>query len=63
MSLQVDQWHQHNLHQSLANKESCYNKFMCGNKESLDKEGIREILLEYHKKWYSSNIMCVTMSS
>ena len=36
---------------------------MCGNKASLDKDGIREILLEYHKKWYSSNIMCVTLSS
>lgn len=63
MSLQVDAWHQFNLHQSLSNKDSLYNKFMCGNKESLDKEGIREILLDYHKKWYSSNIMCVCLSS
>lgn len=47
----------------MSNKDSVYNKFMCGNKETLDKDGIRDVLLDYHKKWYSSNIMCVTMSS
>jgi len=28
-----------------------------GNLKSLKHEGIREALLEFHKKWYSSNIM------
>ena len=32
-------------------------KFMCGNKKSLHQEGIRDALLAFHKKWYSSNIM------
>ena len=48
---------------SLAHKDSTYHKFMCGNKETLQKEGIREILMEFHKKWYSANIMCVTLNS
>lgn len=63
MSLQNDGWHFNNLHQSLANPESKYNKFSCGNKLSLDKPDIREKLLEYHKTWYSANIMCLAVSS
>jgi insulysin len=63
MSLQVDAWHQSNLQMSLSHPDSTYHKFMCGNKETLQKEGIRNVLLEFHKKWYSSNIMCVTLNS
>jgi insulysin len=35
---------------------------MCGNLKSLQVDGMRENLLEFHKKWYSSNIMCLTLS-
>jgi|TARA_B110000285_G_C15121781_1_gene617638 insulysin len=38
------------------------NRFNCGNAESLSQPGIRESLLEFHKKWYSSNIMTMTVS-
>ena len=30
---------------------------MCGNLESLKQDGIRESLLNFHRTWYSSNIM------
>lgn len=30
---------------------------MCGNLKSLKQDGIRDSLLNFHKKWYSSNIM------
>ena len=37
MALQHDAWHKCNLHCSLANKDSHFKKFMCGNKETLNK--------------------------
>lgn len=48
--------------QSEAHPDSVLNRFNCGNLESLKQEGIREALLNFHKTWYSSNIMklCVT---
>jgi len=40
-----------------AYEESRLNRFNCGNLESLKQDGIREALLDFHKTWYSSNIM------
>ena len=57
MSLQNDAWRKINLLQNLAHEESTFRRFMCGNLESLKQDGIRESLLGFHKKWYSSNIM------
>ena len=45
----------------LSAEASQFNRFHCGNLESLKKEGIRENLLAFHKKWYSSNIMKLTV--
>lgn len=49
----------------LANShdESKMNAFPCGNKITLQKEGIREAMLEFYKKWYSANIMKLVMLS
>ena len=63
MSLQNDAFHVYNLHQAISNKASRYNKFMIGNEETLGKEGVRKNLLDFHKKWYSANIMTATLSS
>lgn len=63
MSLQSDAWHFFNLTQRVSNAESLYNRFNCGNLKSLSQPGIRENLLAFHKKWYSANIMCLTVSS
>lgn len=57
MSLTNDAWRKFNLIQDLAHKDSQLNRFHCGNLESLKKDGVRESLLEFHRKWYSSNIM------
>jgi insulysin len=57
MSKQSDGWHFYNLTCALSEKESNYNRFACGNKASLANPTIRESLLEFHKKWYSANIM------
>jgi insulysin len=34
---------------------------MCGNVKSLSQPGIRDSLLNFHKKWYSSNIMTLSV--
>lgn len=62
MSLQNDGWRQFMLTQTLADPESTLHRFNCGNLESLGQEGIREVLLNFHKTWYSSNIMKLTVS-
>jgi len=47
----------------LADPNSSVNRFGCGNKETLSKPDTREVLLHFHKKWYSSNIMSVAFCS
>lgn len=62
MSLQNDAWRKMNLIQNISHEESHLHKFMCGNLESLKQDGIRESLLNFHKTWYSSNIMNLVIS-
>ena len=62
MSLQSDEWRQFMLTQTLAHEDSLLNRFNCGNAETLQQEGIRDVLLAFHKKWYSSNIMKLVVS-
>ena len=57
MSLQNDAWRTYAIIFKLSHPESAMNRFMCGNLETLNKEGIRDNLLNFHKKYYSSNIM------
>ena len=57
MSVQNDHWRKFNLIQTVAHDDSQLHRFMCGNLESLKQEGIRESLLDFHRTWYSSNIM------
>ncbi|KAF7683315.1 Insulin-degrading enzyme [Astathelohania contejeani] len=37
------------------------NKFSCGNKETLDKKEIRDILIEFYKNHYNANKMCLVI--
>ena len=57
MCTKNDAWHSQHLLHMMSNEESPMHKFQCGNKKSLEQEGMRESLLAFHKKWYSSNIM------
>lgn len=63
MSLQNDSWHFYNTLFMMSNPESSMCKFMCGNVKSLSQPGIRESLLAFHKKWYSANIMTVSVAA
>jgi insulysin len=62
MSLQNDGRRLSMLKFTLADPESTLHRFYIGNLESLGQEGIREVLLNFHKTWYSSNIMKLTVS-
>lgn len=63
MGLQSDAWRFFMLIQNASDENSPFNRFDCGNLESLKQEGIREALLNFHKTWYSSNIMRLVLSS
>ncbi|XP_046746475.1 LOW QUALITY PROTEIN: insulin-degrading enzyme-like [Diprion similis] len=62
-----DAWRISQLHKSLANPKHPYSKFGTGSKETLDviprKAGInvRDELLKFHEKWYSANIMSLSV--
>ena len=40
-----------------SNPDSFYNRFSFGNKKTLTKNNIREAQLDFHKKYYSANLM------
>ena len=40
-----------------SNQDSFYNRFTCGNKQTLKKKNIRQAQLDFHKKYYSANLM------
>ena len=58
-----DTWRINQIEKATADPAHDFSKFGTGNKETLDtiprKEGlsVRDSLLEFHNKWYSSNIM------
>jgi len=67
-SVQNDAWRRHVLEKSWSSPPNHdYAKFGCGNVQTLkttpSEKGIdvRSQLLEFHKKWYSPNIMCLAV--
>nr|XP_045607622.1 insulin-degrading enzyme-like [Procambarus clarkii] len=66
-NIQNDYWRLAQLEKSTADPEHDFSKFGTGNKETLDiipkEQGInvRDALLQFHAKWYSSNIMAVAV--
>jgi insulysin len=62
-NLQNDMWRQFQLNKSLCRKDHPYSKFGSGNLKTLrdlPKEldlDLRSMLLDFHKKYYSANIM------
>lgn len=66
-NLSTDVWRIRQVNKFLSNPEHPYSKFGTGNKETLleiPKEqniDIRNELIKFHKKWYSSNIMSLAI--
>lgn len=56
-NLASDPWRQQQLERSLSKKGHDYGKFGTGNSETLKNGDVREELLKFHRKYYSSNIM------
>lgn len=56
-NLNNDHWRLNQLEKHLSNPEHVYSKFGTGNLETLNVEGIREILIKFHEKFYSANLM------
>jgi insulysin len=46
---------------NISKPDAVLHRFGCGNLLSLKQDGIRQILLDFHKKWYSANIMKLTV--
>ena len=57
MSLQSGVWRKISLICDVSHESSLMHRFDCGNLETLKQDGIREALLNFHKTWYSANIM------
>ena len=63
-NIQQDVWRLHHFIGLTSKEGSMLNKFGTGNLESLQKDGIRERMIEFYNKYYvSSNINVVTISS
>ncbi|XP_076308150.1 insulin-degrading enzyme-like isoform X2 [Tachypleus tridentatus] len=66
-NLKVDVWRLNQLEKSLGNPKHDFSKFGTGNKETLEEipksqnVDIRQELLKFHEKWYSSNIMALSI--
>lgn len=54
--MQDDESRYQQMVHNISDPESFYNRFTCGSRETLRKEGIREALSDFHSKYYSSNI-------
>ena len=59
-----DSVHLSNLMAFIADQDSCLNRMINGNKATLEtfKES-KAALIEFHKQWYSANLMCLTIYS
>lgn len=49
------------LLQFISNKQSLFNRNICGNLKTLLKDGIYEALKQFHEKYYSANIISVVI--
>ena len=53
----LDSWRFFQLRKSESNSNSAFTKFTTGNLKTLNKPNIRDILLDYYNKFYTSEIM------
>ena len=63
-NIQNDQWRIQHFFGMISKEGSMINKFGTGNLESLQKDGVREAMIDFYNNYYvSSNINVVTVSS
>lgn len=56
-NLNNDHWRLNQLEKHLSDPKHPYSKFGTGNLDTLNVEGIRDILINFHEKFYSANLM------
>lgn len=56
-NLNNDHWRLNQLEKHLSNPNHPYSKFGTGNLETLNIEGIRQVLIDFHEQFYSANLM------
>ena len=57
------EWILSRMLQVVSDKNYPYHKFSTGNLETLNKPGVYDALVEFHKKYYSANIMSIVLLS
>jgi insulysin len=62
-NLTSDYWRLNQLVKSFSNPKSPFHKFGTGNLSTLSDSKIRDVLLNFHEKYYSANIMCLVLLS
>lgn len=62
-NLQNDYWRFYQILCNFSNPDSCMNRFITGNKETLSADNIVDQLKEFHSKYYSSNLMKLSLYS
>jgi insulysin len=58
-----DGWRIYNIIKGLSKKNSIINKFSTGNLETLNKKDVREKMIDFYKKYYYSENICVSIVS
>ena len=56
-------WRNQQLRLNLTNMESSTNTFSTGNLDTLDKDDIRDKMIEFYKKYYNSNNISICIGS
>jgi len=51
------------LQRLVCDKDSPLSNYQCGNLDTLKKEGVREQMIQYYEKYYSSDIMTLCVCS
>jgi len=58
-----DEWRFYNLKHMLANKKSNYHGFFTGSKKTLNKKDIQEKIMDFYKKYYLPDNICISIIS
>ena len=58
-----DAWIKYHIIKSLSKKDSIINKFSTGNLVSLNKQTVRDEMIQFYKKYYCSDNICVCIVS
>jgi len=62
-NINSDMWRKHQFTIDLMNKDSGLNNFGTGSLNTLDKKDIREKLIEFYNKYYTSNNISICIAS